>query len=111
MKKLKTKTKKQVKQIAEILVKKYKPEKIILFGSAASGEDSPSSDLDILVIKKTNKQYFDRVFEAKKTFDSARHVDLIVLTPKEFDNAKAEKRIFIRQVLKYGVNLYENSLQ
>jgi len=36
-----------IQQIADVA----KPEKIVLFGSYATGESTPDSDLDILVIK------------------------------------------------------------
>lgn len=101
----------EVSKLTEILVKKYKPEKIILFGSAARGNNKPESDLDLFVVKKTKKQYFDRVFEAMKYLNTDRSVDMIVFTPEEFEKAQNEKRVFIKQVLKYGVNLYEQTVQ
>lgn len=100
----------EVNKLTETLVKKYKPEKIILFGSAARGDNKPESDLDLFVIKKTKKQYFDRVFEAMKYLNTDRSVDMIVFTPEEFEKAQNEKRVFIKQVLKYGVSLYEQTV-
>lgn len=97
-------------RITKVLVQKYKPEKVILFGSAARGDDRPESDLDILVIKNTNKNYYDRVFEAMKYVNTDKSVDMIVFTPKEFEKAQNEERVFIKQVLKYGVNLYEQAI-
>jgi predicted nucleotidyltransferase len=38
-------------EIIRRIVEVAQPEKIILFGSAARGEMSPNSDLDLLVIK------------------------------------------------------------
>jgi uncharacterized protein len=37
-------------EIVRRIVKAAKPEKIIMFGSAARGEMGPDSDLDILVV-------------------------------------------------------------
>jgi len=39
------------------MIKKYKPEKIILFGSVAKGKIHPNSDIDICVIKKTRDKW------------------------------------------------------
>ena len=97
-------------RITKILVQNYKPQRVILFGSAARGDDKPESDLDILVIKNTNKNYFDRVFEAMKYVNTDKSVDMLVFTPEEFEKAQNEKRVFIKQVLKYGVNLYEQAI-
>ncbi|MDZ7262577.1 MAG: nucleotidyltransferase domain-containing protein [candidate division KSB1 bacterium] len=38
-------------------LKRYEPEKIILFGSYARGEVDESSDVDFVVIKKTDKRF------------------------------------------------------
>ena len=38
-------------------IKKYKPEKIILFGSYARGDADKYSDLDFVVIKKLKKDF------------------------------------------------------
>ncbi len=38
--------------IVKIIVSTADPDKIILFGSRASGDQSPDSDYDILVLKK-----------------------------------------------------------
>ena len=44
---------KAVNQVAEQIVKNFKPQKIILFGSYALGNPHPESDLDLLVIIDT----------------------------------------------------------
>ncbi|MEI9479476.1 MAG: nucleotidyltransferase domain-containing protein, partial [Deltaproteobacteria bacterium] len=43
------------------LLKHYDPEKIILFGSRARGESDNFSDYDIVVIKKTDRPFLDRM--------------------------------------------------
>jgi len=45
----------EINRIAEQVIKRYKPERIILFGSAARGEFSENSDIDMLIIKKLGK--------------------------------------------------------
>ena len=46
-----------LQEIIRRVMEVAKPEKIILFGSAARGEMGPNSDVDLLVVKKGN---FDR---------------------------------------------------
>jgi predicted nucleotidyltransferase len=46
--------------IVEKLRVGYAPQKVILFGSYASGTSHPDSDLDLLIIKDTSERYFDR---------------------------------------------------
>jgi predicted nucleotidyltransferase len=44
----------EVRKITKQIIEKYKPEKIILFGSAARDQLTPDSDADFLIIKKTH---------------------------------------------------------
>jgi len=106
---------KAIKQtLAKIItqLKDYQPEKIILYGSLARGE--PANDIDLLVIKKTNKNYFSRLQEINQRYLDRWQLDipldLTVYTPDEFDRAKREKRVFIDQVEKYGQILYQKNV-
>ena len=68
------------------LLKHYDPEKIILFGSRARGESDNFSDYDIVVIKKTDRPFLDRMQDMVPylvQFD--RPADILVYTPEEFD--------------------------
>ena len=47
-------TQKQIEKILKIIVDKYKPDKVILFGSYACDHPSKDSDLDLLVVKDSN---------------------------------------------------------
>lgn len=93
-------------------LKQYRPEKIILYGSLA--RDESANDIDLLVIKKTRKNYFARLREINQQYlnrwDSNIPVDLTVYTPEEFALAKREKRVFVDQVEKYGQVVYQKSV-
>ena len=49
-----------IDEVVEAIVKFYNPEKIILFGSYASGAAREDSDLDLAVIKETSQPSFKR---------------------------------------------------
>ena len=98
-------------RITKLLVKKYKPEKVVLFGSVARNEDTNNSDLDIFIIKKTKKGFFDRLAEIEGIVKTDYPLDIIVMTPPELDKAIREKRVFIQQVFKYGKILYDSYAQ
>jgi len=57
-------TEQQIKEIIEEIVEGYQPQKIILFGSYASGTPTEDSDIDLLIIKDTN----DSPRERRKKF-------------------------------------------
>lgn len=90
-------------------LKPLKPEKVILFGSYAKGNPEPTSDVDLLIVRKTNKKPSERIIEALSlVWGSIPHIELQVLTPEEFSQAITENRYFITQeVLKHGKVIYE----
>jgi len=86
----------------------YKPQKIILFGSAASGKFGPQSDLDLFILKQTKKRFVDRigdVLDLVAEFEIP--VEPVVYTPAEFAQAKKENRMFIEEILEKGKVIYE----
>lgn len=53
-------TPQKIKKVTERIVREYRPEKIILFGSYAWGKPGPDSDVDLFIIKKSRKRRIDR---------------------------------------------------
>lgn len=53
----------KLKKVTEKIVKEYKPEKIILFGSHAWGKPSRDSDVDLFIVKNSKKRRSDREYE------------------------------------------------
>ncbi len=86
----------------------YAPEKIVIFGSHASGQPTDDSDLDILVVKATDKRELDRVREVSAILtprDMA--VDIFVKTPEEIERGLAEGNTFLSSILSTGKVVYE----
>ena len=97
----------KVKRVVEC-IKRYDPEKIILFGSAARGETDEYSDLDFVVIKKTKQRFIRRLIEVAELIDNdLGQVDVFVYTPEEFQRMIEYENPFIEQVIKEGRVLYE----
>ena len=46
-----------LEQIVEILVREYQPERIVLFGSYAHGQPDEESDIDLLIVKESEKSF------------------------------------------------------
>ncbi|MCA1900191.1 MAG: nucleotidyltransferase domain-containing protein [Chloroflexi bacterium] len=92
------------------LVRKLKPEKIILFGSYAYGTPTPDSDADLLIVTKTNGKEKE-MYRAASLLLVPRQfpVDIIVKTSKEIDAAMkggAVNGFFTREMVKKGKVLY-----
>lgn len=96
----------QIDSITQQLIQKYQPEKIILFGSAASGQMSPDSDLDFLLVKDDNKPRHDRMVEVYRLVDKDIAADFLVYTPEELATRLKMGDPFIKSVLSEGKVLY-----
>ena len=73
-----------LRDIVERVVRAARPEKIVLFGSAARGEMGPNSDVDLLVVK--GGRFNRRRVVAKiygELYGAGAAVDIIVVTPEE----------------------------
>ena len=98
----------EIKQIVKNL-KKYNPEKIILFGSYVWGEPKKDSDIDILIIKKTEKSPYQRIPEARKYLRSInKPFDILVMKPDEVEKRLKLGDFFIEEIIKNGRVLYES---
>lgn len=86
-------------------LKKYAPEKIILFGSYAYGDPGEESDIDLVLIKKTNDSFHERQKQVRMLLRSTTPVDIFVFTPEEFLKAQSSN-LFIREVAQKGRLLY-----
>lgn len=99
-----------VQAIVEKIVAGYQPEKIILFGSYAYGSPDPDSDIDLLIIKRTDERPIDRrVAVTGLASDPKRLIPLepLVLTPDELAECLATGNQFIEEILREGELVYE----
>ena len=95
-----------LKQILAALGAHYQPEQVILFGSLASGNVTETSDLDLLIVKDTDKRFYDRIREVVRICDYDIGVDFLVYTPKELIEA-AKSNPFVRdEILAKGKVVY-----
>lgn len=104
-------TQEQIEEIITRIASKYKPEKIILFGSHAYGTPTEDSDLDLLVVVKSSKQpRYKRAREIRKHLwgivDTPK--DILVYTQEEIDEWKEVEEAFTTSIMKKGRVLYEN---
>jgi predicted nucleotidyltransferase len=92
------------------LIHEYRSEKIILFGSLATGTVGEWSDIDLAIIKETPKPFVDRSVEAAVLCRAPVGVDYLVYTPKEFSQLIHDKNPFvIEEIVHKGKVLYERA--
>jgi predicted nucleotidyltransferase len=96
-----------VEAIVERLVTTYDPDRIILFGSRATGDGRPGSDVDLLIVKQTGLRPVDRRIEVERLLaDRTIALDLVVYTPEEIRRLFAAGSPFIEEVIEHGRVLY-----
>ena len=92
--------------IVERVVEAARPDKIILFGSAARGEMGPNSDIDLLVIK-SGKFNRDRVArEIYRRLSGSAAVDAVVVTSEEVEQYGDSPYLVIYPALRDGKVVY-----
>ena len=101
-----------IRQMTDIIEKELNPEKIILFGSQASGTSSSDSDVDFLIIDSVpfgpghnRRRILSRTRKALHQF--LFPVDLLLYSRDEIDYWKDAPNHVVSQALRDGRGLYE----
>lgn len=97
----------ELKRIVGVIKDKYKPDKIILFGSLVKGKIHEWSDIDLLIVKDTKQRPIDRCVGIAGLVHPKVGVDLFVYTPREYEFLLKEKFSLLMGILKEGKILYE----
>jgi len=95
-----------MKEFKEKIKKKIRPERVILFGSRARGDNKESSDFDVIIVSSDFKgiKFFKRSPPLYLLWNDDSSVDIICLTPEEL--VKKQKMIgVIQTAVKEGINI------
>lgn len=89
--------------------KKYKLDRVILFGSRARGDNFVDSDFDVVVVSNDFREipFFKRIDEMLKYWDFSYDLEIFCYTQDEFN--KKTKSIFFKPILKEGKIIFENA--
>jgi predicted nucleotidyltransferase len=94
-------------EIIHRIVKVAKPEKIIMFGSAARGEMRPNSDVDLLIVKSGvhRRHLAQKIYE--NLIGVGFPVDIIVITPEDIERYGDSIGLVLKPALQEGKVIYE----
>ena len=99
--------KKVLADIIRRVVRAARPEKIVLFGSAARGQMGPNSDIDLLVIKRGKFTHWRLTTAIYRGLSGAgAPVDVVVATPEEVERYRDTHCLVICPALKEGKVVY-----
>jgi len=97
----------ELKRYVLLLRHRYKPERILLFGSLVTDVIEDWSDIDLVIIKETPQRFLDRTKEVIQLLQPRVGVDIPVYTPDEFEQL-CKRRAFVRdEIVGKGRVLYE----
>lgn len=97
----------ELSRIVLVIQNEYDPEKIVLFGSLASEAVHEWSDIDLLIVKKTDKRPIERTMEVTHLIRPTVGIDLFIYTPEEIELLLRERYPFLLNILKTGKTVYE----
>jgi predicted nucleotidyltransferase len=98
-----------INKVVQLIVSAVAPEKIMLFGSCARGDNTKNSDIDILVLKKNLKNERKLTGKLYKTFLNehiAVPVDLLAIDYDRYDKLKNDVGFIYKTIAREGQVLY-----
>lgn len=99
----------EIDQLIKEIVSGYQPEKIYLFGSYATGKPTDNSDVDLFIIKNTDKRKIERNWGVRRCIKTypLTGVDIIVYTPLELHNGLLQTINIGKEAVTTGRLMYE----
>ena len=95
-------------EVVDRIVRKFHPEKIILFGSWARGEARADSDLDLLVVLSQVEHTRKAAIEVLRALNGLPiSKDVIVTTPQKIAEHGKKVGYVLRSALEEGKVIYE----
>ncbi len=76
-----------------------------LFGSFTRGTCNPWSDVDIVVVKPTEQPFVERPREFSDLYDLGVPVDILVYTPREFQEIRTSASGFWKEFDRHNVRI------
>jgi uncharacterized protein len=97
----------KIQSYANQIVRLFKPEKIILFGSYAYGHPTADSDVDLLVIMPFDPRKGRKSLEIRQTLRAEFPLDLLVRQPSIVNERLRRGDMFLQEITDKGLVLYE----
>jgi uncharacterized protein len=96
-----------IREIVQQIAERFRPQKVILFGSYAQGTPTKDSDVDLLVIMETNEQALHAAARISAAIDHPFPLDILVFRPSELKASLERKGVFATEVMAKGLVLHE----
>ncbi|MBF0173573.1 MAG: nucleotidyltransferase domain-containing protein [Magnetococcales bacterium] len=99
-----------ISKVVHTIVEHFNPVRIVLFGSYASGNPDPDSDLDLLIVMPSSLPRYKRALPIRMLFRPAPcSMDILVYTPEEVDHWMGTVNHIVTNALQSGRILHERA--
>jgi predicted nucleotidyltransferase len=95
------------RRVINRIIRRYRPKKIIVFGSFARGDVHQGSDLDLVIIKNTKEKFLRRMDRVLDLCDGEIAVEPLIYTEAEFEKMLKEGNDFLETIVSEGKVVYE----
>jgi predicted nucleotidyltransferase len=100
-----------IRDIADTVIREVQPQAIVLFGSHATGEARPDSDVDLLIVAaapfspgRSRRQEMTRIWRALARFPVGK--DILVFSAEEVAQWRGARNHVIARALREGRVIY-----
>ena len=98
-----------IDDVVRTIANRFNPVRIVLFGSQATGNAGPDSDLDLMVEMETDLKPVDRAIAVASLFgDRLWPLDVVVYTPAEVARDRHRIGTLVHMIEADGRTLYEH---
>ena len=99
----------KIESYAREVAEKFSPQKVLLFGSYATGCATEDSDVDLLILMDYDGKASRKALEIRGSIRKDFPLDLIVQSPAEARHRVSSGDPFMAEALSRGRILYERS--
>lgn len=97
----------ELERYLRVLKDQDDPEKVIVFGSLASGDVHEWSDIDLVIVNQTDLPFMKRLRQTRKLLRPHVGTDILYYTPEEFVDL-CQNRLFVKEeIIAKGKVVYE----
>lgn len=90
------------------VVQQFHPDRVVMFGSYASGSQRKDSDVDLLVVMQHRGAAAEQAARIRRSIRAGFPLDIIVRSPAAIRRRLAMGDGFIREILEKGKILHES---
>jgi predicted nucleotidyltransferase len=101
----------EIQHVVDRIAREFDPERVILFGSYASGAARDASDVDLLVILPFDGKAFWKSLEILNRVDPQFPVDLLARRPDDTARRYEQGDPLVLEAFDHGQVLYERGSQ